>query len=251
MKKALLKTVGNFRSWRRKPCIAGRLREAEGCRSCRLRSRNIFSVFAVLFIFMLAFAVPRTNLFAGIPEEGTPVANSDHGKGEHAENVNLNPLELRTDLEIWSMVIFVGLVLIVGKLGFKPIIKALDEREKQIADNIANAERANQDAKTLLKEYQAKLSDAEGEVKAIVEAGKQEAKRAGDVIVAKAREASEAERVRAMKEIEAAADGALQELAAKSADLAVSLAGKIIREKLDPKSHADLIKTAVADFSKN
>jgi S-DNA-T family DNA segregation ATPase FtsK/SpoIIIE len=89
------------------------------------------------------------------------------------------------------------------------------------------------------------------EVKAIVEAGKKEAERAGDLIVAKARDAAEAERVRAAKEIEAATDGALQELAARSADLAVSLAGKIIRQNLDAGSHAELIQTAVSDFSKN
>ncbi|MCL2349310.1 MAG: F0F1 ATP synthase subunit B [Planctomycetaceae bacterium] len=223
------------------------------------KAQRIFSVFAIFFLFMPAFAVSQTCLFAAIPEEGAYTANSDpgehgkseHGEGEHGKKVDLNPLEWKTDLEIWSTVIFIGLVLIVGKFGFKPIAKALDDREKRIADNIANAERANQDAKDLLKQYEAKLSDAEGEVRVIVEAGKQEALRAGEAIIAKAREASEAERVRAMKEIEAATDGALQGLAAKSADLAVSLAGKIIREKLDPKSHADLIQTAVADFSKN
>ena len=212
-----------------------------------IKSGNSFAVTVLLFTLVLAIAVPTDSggmLYA---------AASGDSHTEHAgEQKSVNPLDsLKKDLAFWSLVIFVGLVFILAKFAFKPIANALDEREKQVADNIAGAERANLEAKELLAQYQNRLSEAEGEVKAIVEAGKKEAERAGDLIVAKAREAAEAERVRSAKEIEAATDGALQELAARSADLAVSLAGKIIRQKLDADSHAELIQTAVADFSKN
>jgi F-type H+-transporting ATPase subunit b len=156
-----------------------------------------------------------------------------------------------TDLALFSLITFVLLIAILGKFAFKPIAKALDQREQQVADNITGAERANQEAKVLLSQYHDKLSEAEGEVKAIVEAGKKEAERAGELIIAKARDAAEAERVRAAKEIESATDGALQDLATRSADLAVSLAGKIIKQRLDADSHAELIQTAVSDFSRN
>ena len=182
------------------------------------------------------------------------VADDAHGHDDHdhaSHDEQPNPFRWQTDLAIWSLVLFVVVFAILGKFAFKPIAQALDEREKQVADNIAGAERANHEAKDLLTQYQDKLSEAEGEVKAIVEAGKKDAERAGELIVAKAREAAEAERVRAAKEIESATDGALQELAARSADLAVSLAGKIIRKNLDAGSHAELIQTAVTDFSKN
>jgi len=201
-------------------------------------------VFALGLVVIAPAMSGNTLVFANAPVES--------GDGHAKESKSINPLDsLKRDLAIWSAVIFVGLVLILAKFGFKPITQALDEREKQVADNIAGAERANQDAKDLLAQYQNQLSQAEGEVKAIVEAGKKEAERAGEAIVAKARDAAEAERRRAAKEIETATDGALQELAARSADLAVSLAGKIIRQNLDAGSHADLIQTAVSDFSKN
>ena len=212
------------------------------------RSGNRFVTLVMVFALGLVVIAPamsgNTLVFANAPVES--------GDGHAKESKSINPLDsLKRDLAIWSAVIFVGLVLILAKFGFKPITQALDEREKQVADNIAGAERANQDAKDLLAQYQNQLSQAEGEVKAIVEAGKKEAERAGEAIVAKARDAAEAERRRAAKEIETATDGALQELAARSADLAVSLAGKIIRQNLDAGSHADLIQTAVSDFSKN
>ena len=211
--------------------------------------RNRFAAIVLFVLMALVLVVPASSgrlLYASTPVDS-------HGEdGAHAETKSVNPLDsLKKDLAFWSVIIFGGLVFILAKFAFKPIVKALDEREKQVADNITGAERANQEAKELLAQYQNRLSEAESEVKAIVEAGKKEAERAGDLIVAKARDAAEAERVRATKEIEAATDGALQELAARSADLAVSLAGKIIKKKLDAGSHAELIQTAVSDFSKN
>jgi F-type H+-transporting ATPase subunit b len=198
----------------------------------------------ILLLAVVASVMPGNLLYAGAP--------TDSAGGHAVESKSINPFDsLKRDLAFWSAVIFVSLVFILGKFAFKPITKALDEREKQIADNISGAERANQEAKDLLAQYQNQLSQAEGEVKAIVESGKKEAERAGEAIVAKAREAAESERRRAAREIESATDGALQELAARSADLAVSLAGKIIRQNLDAGSHADLIQTAVTDFSKN
>ena len=207
------------------------------------KSGNRFAITVLLLTLVLAIAV-------SVGSGGVLYAA---GSGDaHVETKSVNPLDsLKKDLAFWSAVIFIGLVIILAKFAFKPIVTALDQREQQVADNIAGAERANQEAKELLAQYRDKLSEAEGEVKAIVEAGKKEAERAGELIVAKARDAAEAERIRAAKEIEAATDGALQELAVRSADLAVSLAGKIIRKNLDTDSHADLIQTAVADFSKN
>ena len=212
----------------------------------------VFVVSLVVVTYVVAGPVfSRTACAVASVPEADGHGHDDHGDS-HGDGGSLNPLEsLKKDLAFWSVIIFGGLVLIIGVFGFKPIVKALDEREKQVSDNIAGADRANQEAKELLKQYQAKLSEAEGEVKAIVENGKKEAMRSGEAIVAKARDAAQAERIRATKEIEAATDGALQELATKSADLAVSLAGKILKKELNPKEHAGLIQNAVSDFSKN
>lgn len=220
--------------------------------------RQLFTVACLLVGFGMAAnwcdcaATPVMAAVADSHVDSHAAEGDAHGHGDHGHHEEAaNPFAWQTDLAIWSLIVFVILVAILGAFAFKPITQALDQREQSVADNIAGAERANQEAKDLLAQYQNKLSEAGGEVKAIVDAGKKEAERAGEAIVAKAREAAEAERVRATKEIESATDGALQELAARSADLAVELAGKIIHKDLDAGSHADLIKTAVSDFSKN
>jgi F0F1-type ATP synthase membrane subunit b/b' len=68
--------------------------------------------------------------------------------------------------------------------------------------------------------------------------------------VAKARSDAEAEHQRMLGEIELATSAALKELAEKSADLAVDLAGKIVQQRLDKSAHARLIEDAVSSFGK-
>ena len=61
--------------------------------------------------------------------------------------------------------------------------------------------------------------------------------------------AAEAERLRSLREIESATDGALRSLAERSAQLAVELAGKIVRRTLIPADHKRLIDEAVEKFT--
>ena len=64
----------------------------------------------------------------------------------------------------------------------------------------------------------------------------------------KAKEDAQAEYQRAVKQIDAATAAAIEELAGQSATLAVELAGKIVRAKLNRGDHAQLIEQAVAGF---
>ncbi|MBQ1277521.1 MAG: ATP synthase F0 subunit B, partial [Thermoguttaceae bacterium] len=119
----------------------------------------------------------------------------------------------------WTAVVFLGLVAVLGRFAFGPIAKALDERERTEIERRAALEKANADARALLDEYRGKLDESA-----------EEARR----VVAEAKEAAAKERERALKDVEIATDGALQTLAAKSAELATNLAGKILKETIDP-----------------
>jgi F-type H+-transporting ATPase subunit b len=176
------------------------------------------------------------------------------GGGEHAEQeVNLNPLDtkdLKGDLAIWTGVVFVLLLLVLGKFAWGPIADGLDKRESRIAGEIQAAEKANTDAKAQLEEYHQKLAAVGDEVRQLIAQAKRDAEAAGQVIVQKAREEADAEKRRALEDIELATAGALKELAERSADLAVSLAGKIVQQRLSADEHSALINEAVAKFAK-
>ena len=108
---------------------------------------------------------------------------------------------------------------------------------------------ANQEAKELLARYEQQLADAEEEVRAIVLAGGRDAEKIGQEMIDKAKAEAAAEQQRALEHIDAATAAALKELAERGADLAVELAGKIVRTELKPGDHVQLVQRAVASFA--
>jgi F-type H+-transporting ATPase subunit b len=132
--------------------------------------------------------------------------------------------------------------------AWKPIAEALERREHTIAENIASAERVAADAKVMLADYERKLAGAADEVRGMLEEARRDAEATKQEIVAEARVAAKAEQDRATREIGLAKDAALKELAERSADLAVELAGKLIRTKLTKEDHAVLVNDALGTF---
>jgi F-type H+-transporting ATPase subunit b len=75
-----------------------------------------------------------------------------------------------------------------------------------------------------------------------------DAEKAGERIQAEAEATAERERSRALADIQAAKTAALDEMAQKSVDMAVTLAGRIIQKQLSAKDHAQLINEAIEQF---
>lgn len=162
----------------------------------------------------------------------------------------LKPLVWQTDLAIWTAVVFAILLFVLWYFAFGPIVKALDQREQFALDREAAVEKSKADAKELLEQYSQRLSDSETEVRRIISDAKQGAQKQAEAIIAEAKQFASEERSRALKDIQVASDVALQEIAERSATLATALAGKIIREEVDPAKHASLIDGAIGDISK-
>jgi F-type H+-transporting ATPase subunit b len=173
-------------------------------------------------------------------------ASGDHGAGHG----NTNPMSFDPDLAIFTALNFLILLAVLWKFAWGPIAAGLDRREQGIADNIAAAQATHEQAKLLLADYERKLTAAQGEVRGIMEEARRDAEHTQSEILAKARADARAERDRALREIEMATDQALKELAERSTNLAVDLAGKIVQAQLQPSDHARLIEQAMASFPK-
>jgi F-type H+-transporting ATPase subunit b len=155
---------------------------------------------------------------------------------------------MQPDLAIFSLIIFLLLLAILGKFAWGPLMEALQQREKSVAEHIAAAQASNEEARRLLAEYERKLASAQSEVQAILDEARRDAAHTTQEMLAKARTEAQAERDRALREINTAKDGALKELAERSADLAVDLAGRIVRQQLSAADHARLIEDAMSGF---
>ena len=161
-----------------------------------------------------------------------------------------DPGSIATDMAIYTLIVFLLMVIILRVAAWTPIKKALEDREQGIIDHIADARRSAEKAERLLEEYEDKIAAAAQEANEIVAEGRRDAEATKDRIVKEAEEAATAERDRALNDIEIARDAALQDVAEKSADIAVMLAGKIVNKELNASDHQLLIKETLDNIQK-
>lgn len=191
-----------------------------------------------------------------------------HGSGEHGAGAHHDPFEdalhgnagpnleapeeWKHSLAIWTLVVFGLLMSLLWKFAWGPIRDALDSREQSIQANIDGAAEQNAKASALLAEHEAKLASTADEVRQILDNARKEAETQKAGILAEAQAAAESEKNRALQEIAAAKNGAIQELAERSVDAAVGMAGSIVKRELQSGDHSSLISEALQHFpSKN
>jgi F-type H+-transporting ATPase subunit b len=176
-----------------------------------------------------------------------------HGAHEHIGHADAGagleqPNEVRSDLALFTLVVFLLLLAILWKFAWGPIVASLERREQAIANHIAEAERNHDEAKRLLGQYEQKLAAAASEVRELMDEARRDAEHAKQSILAEAKAEAEVERKRSLHEIETAADQAMESLARRAAQLSVDLAGRIMQSKLSSSEHARLIEEAVSNF---
>jgi len=208
--------------------------------------RHRYLVFAAALLAVALWAGARVGC-AAENHGNHPAAEAETGEGGQPNLMGWD--RAKTDLALWTLVIFVILLLAMARFAWGPISEGLDKREKHISGQIADAEQQNKEAQRLLAEYQQKLAQSHDEVRAILDQGRRDAEQAGRALIDKAREEIQRDHQQALHEIEVATDAASKELAERSALLAVELAGRIVRAKLTAADHQELIQQAVAQFA--
>jgi F-type H+-transporting ATPase subunit b len=219
------------------------------------RSRQA-SVCALALLAGGMFAVGCGAQEADEPAAETAAAETADDHAEDAAHVDThggdpNPLAVDLDLAIWTGVVFVVLMLVLGKFAWPAICEALDQREQRIADHMAAAEAKHEESKRLLAQHEAKLASAADEVRELLEEARRDAEHTKSQIIAEAKKAAQEESQRAVREVEQAKDAALHELAQKSADAAIELATNVVRQQINPERQAEIIREALGKLAVN
>ena len=142
---------------------------------------------------------------------------------------------------VMQAIAFAAFIWFCARFVWPPLMRAIDTRQKQIADGLAAGEQGRQDLAaaekriaTMMTEAKTRSSEiiAQGEKlkTETIDAAKQEARTEAARILAAAKDEIEQEIVRAKE--------ALRD---QVADLAVAGASKILKREVDAKAHADLL----------
>jgi F-type H+-transporting ATPase subunit b len=159
-----------------------------------------------------------------------------HFLAEGGDVMEFNPASA-----IWILAIFLCVAIILYRTAWKNVLVGLKAREDRIRKDISDAEAARMKAEDILRQYDSRLAEAEQKVREILDKAVADAEKVGTSIRMKAQEEAEEAKERATKEIEAAKHMALSEIYQQTANLATSIAEKIIRRNLNPDDQRDLV----------
>ncbi len=150
-------------------------------------------------------------------------------------------------LFFWTLIAFLAVFMILRKFAWGPILSSLGEREKGIADSIASAQRVKNEMSQLQAENEKLLAQAREERSAMLK----EAKEIKDRIVGEAKDQAKAEAnkiiVEAQEQIQQQKLAALTEVKNEIGNLAVEVAGKILRKQMSAADGQEMYMKMLAD----
>lgn len=147
-----------------------------------------------------------------------------------------------------QMVTFAVFVFFCMKFVWPPIMQAMQERQNQIADGLAQADRAARDLELAQEKATDQMKEAKEEASGIIDSANKRATQIVDEAKTQARE--EADRIvhAAQAEIEQDVNRAKEELRSKVAELSVVGAEKILQDTVDQNAHSDMLDKVAAQL---
>ena len=201
-----------------------------------------------LLAFILVLLALLTPAHLALAQDSTPP--------RAAAPAEAQPGLLSLDIQqaLWVLVIFIVLVVILQRTAWKNVLAGLKARENRIRKDIADAESARLKAEATLRDYTKQLTDAEAKVRDILAKAATDAERVGQSIRMQAQADSEEIKERATREIEASKTQAIREIYDQTAELATTVAEKILRRNLNVDDQRDLVTRSLdqmQEISKN
>jgi F-type H+-transporting ATPase subunit b len=138
-------------------------------------------------------------------------------------------------LIIWTLIAFGIVFYILAKYAWKPILKSLDEREKNISDSILSAENMKKEMENMQSENEALLAKAREERSLLM----REAKEIRDKIIQEAKEQARKETNKIVADAQSVINqqkmAAITDLKNQVGNLVLEVSEKVLRRELNNK----------------
>jgi F-type H+-transporting ATPase subunit b len=151
----------------------------------------------------------------------------------------------------WTVVTFLFLAFILGRFAWKPLLGALDERQRSIEGSLDQAKQERAEAEALLGEHKELVAQARRERAQVVAQGQEEAEKLKAEILDEAREQREHLLKQTEEQVQAGIAHAKQDLQRATADLAIQAAEKLLSRTLDDATHRKLVEDYLADLERS
>lgn len=149
---------------------------------------------------------------------------------------------------VGQMIFFAAFVLFCMKYVWPPIIGAMTEREKKIADGLAAADRASKDLELAQKKAGQSLTEAKAQAAELIEQANKRSSQIIDEAKQTARQEGERLITAAKAEIGQEKNRVIEELRKEVASIAIAGAEKILGSTVDASKHSEMLDKLAAEI---
>ncbi|MFN6246187.1 MAG: F0F1 ATP synthase subunit B [Chitinophagaceae bacterium] len=162
--------------------------------------------------------------------------------------LEVNPLVLPDiGLVFWNTIAFLVLLIVLGKFAWKPMLKAIAERESGIEEALLRADKMKAEIAAMQNENEALLAKAREERAGMIK----DAKETADKMVSDAKDKAKQEYERIISDAQSAItqqkNAALTEVKNQVGSLVVEVAEKILRKELSNKAEQESYIKQIAE----
>lgn len=153
-------------------------------------------------------------------------------------------------LFIWTILTFLVLVALLAKFAWRPLLEALDRRQKTIAAALDDARKAKEELERVQQDAAKMMAEARREADGVLTRARADAERFREELKQQASAQAAAIVSNAEKEIQRETARAVSQLRQEAVDLSFSIASKILRRTVTPADHERLVDEIVTTLDK-
>ena len=151
---------------------------------------------------------------------------------------------------IAAILIFLGLLAILGRWAWKPLVAQLRHREESINHALELSQQREREATDLLAHYTARMKAVEAEAADLLAQSRRDAAQAREELLAQARQEARQFMAAAREELQHAKQSALQDIYASTAELSTQIASRVLGKALDADDQDRLLTLSFQEVSR-
>src|SRR5688572_846176 len=152
-------------------------------------------------------------------------------------------------LMFWTIVIFAILLVVLSRYAFKPMLSAVEARERSLQQAIDDAKRDREEAARVLADHRAQLEQARSEAQKLIADGRATAEKLRNDLLEQTKVQQQEMLDRARRDIETEKTNAIAALRREAVELAIAGAGKVIERNLDSDANRKLVENYLSSVS--
>lgn len=140
---------------------------------------------------------------------------------------------------------------LMKKFLFKPVKQMIDDRQKEIDDQYADADRSQKEAAELKAQYEVRLAEANAESDEILKEAYRKAQLRDEAMLREAQERAAQTLRRADEQVELEKKRALNEIKDEVSTMAVDIAAAVLERDIKPREHTALIDSFIENLGES